>query len=126
MALCGTAWLLSAGPVTQQNRHITVTVMELAVGPKVWRVLSKAAILISIVAILGLAWAFWEPAMNAFTHMERSSSAMNSPAPSYIRVLIPVACVLYVLQLTANFLGGAEPSHPIGAEKDDLKSEVME
>ena len=43
--------------------------------------------------------------MGAFQHMDRSGSAMNSPTPTYIRILIVFACLLYILQLIANLLG---------------------
>ena len=104
MALCGTAWLLSVGAVTQQHRHITVTAMELMVGPKLWARLSKVAILISILAAAGLFWAASEPAANALTEIERSGSAFNPPTPSFMKVMLAIACVLYALQLLANFL----------------------
>ncbi|MCF7353162.1 TRAP transporter small permease [Vibrio sp. CK2-1] len=102
MALCGTAWLLSVGAVTQQQRHITVTVMELVVGQRVWRKMQKLAIVISIVAVLGLAWSAWEPALHSFSYLERSGSAFNPPLPSYLKVLLLVACFLYLIQLLAN------------------------
>ncbi|MEF1310127.1 TRAP transporter small permease subunit [Vibrio mytili] len=104
MALCGSAWLLSVGAVTQQQRHITVTVMELVVGKRIWNKMQKLAIVISMLAVGGLAWAAWEPAINSFSYLERSGSAFNPPLPSYLKVLLLVACIFYLLQLLANLV----------------------
>ena len=104
MALCATAWLLSVGAVTQQQRHITVTVMELMVSKRIWLIMQKIAILISMVAVCGLAWSAWEPALHNFSYLERSGSAFNPPLPSYLKVLLFATCFLYFIQLLANLL----------------------
>ncbi len=126
MVLCGSAWLFSGTVVTQQHRHITVTVMELVVGDKFWNKMSKVANTIALLAVIGLAWAFWEPAMHTFKAMERSGSAMDSPFPSYIRVATLIAAIAYALQLLANLLAPPKSDEPIGVESEDLDSEVME
>ncbi|PLW78579.1 TRAP transporter small permease subunit [Cohaesibacter celericrescens] len=116
IAMCGTAWMLSAAAVTQQNRHITVTVMELIVGAKMWNAMRKIALLLSLLAVSGLMWANWKPSMQAIAHMERSGSAFNPPVPSYLKVMLMVALVLYALQLLANFL----KTRKNGNEKDPV------
>ncbi|WP_135076440.1 TRAP transporter small permease [Terasakiella sp. SH-1] len=108
MTLCGTAWLLSVGAVTQQRRHITVTAMELIVGEKLWHRMTKIALIISIIAVLGLLWSNWDATLNSFNHLERSGSAFNPPVPSYLKVMLSVACVLYALQLIANMFAPAD------------------
>ncbi|MGR3749649.1 TRAP transporter small permease subunit [Paracoccus sp. (in: a-proteobacteria)] len=105
MSLCATAWLLSAGTVTQQNRHITVTVMELVVGHRVWTMMRRAALVASMLAVAGLFWASWPSFMRTVGHLERSGSAFNPPLPSYLKFMILVALILYLLQLLANLLG---------------------
>lgn len=120
MALCGTAWLLSAGAVTQQHRHITVTVMEMVVGARVWNAMRRVAILLSLAAILGLLWANWEPFLRAITRIERSGSAFNPPLPSYLKALLTVTLVVYALQLIANFLNRADKIHDHGTSHMDL------
>lgn len=126
MAMCGTAWLLSAGAVTQQHRHITVTVMELVVGPRVWARMRRIAILLSLVAILGLLWVNWGPFLRATTHMERSGSAFNPPLPSYLKVMIVVTLVVYAMQLIANFLHREDLAHDHGTSHMDLPSDVKD
>ena len=104
MALCGTAWLLSAGAVTQQNRHITVTVLELVVGERVWGILKRVAIVLSLFAIIGLLWANWEPFLRTINNIERSGSAFNPPLPTYLKVTIMITLVIYVIQLLTELL----------------------
>lgn len=106
MTLCATAWLLSVGAVTQQNRHITVTVMELVVPHAIWRRLALFAIVASLLAAAGLLYAGWEPAQMAVRGMERSGSAFNPPMPAYLKAMLLVACGLYILQLLANLIAG--------------------
>ncbi|KXF82939.1 TRAP transporter small permease subunit [Enterovibrio coralii] len=104
MALCGSTWLLSAGAVTQQQRHITVTVMELVVSKATWRWMQRLALAISMLAVAGLIWAAWDPAMHAATYIERSGSAFNPPLPTYFKVLLLVAACLFFVQLAANLV----------------------
>lgn len=104
MMLVATAWLLCVGAVTQQRRHITVTTMELLLGEKLWNRLSKAAILISMVAVTGLIIMLWGPMVKVLQHPQTTGSAFDPPAPTYIKTMFVVAAVLYLLQLIANLL----------------------
>ena len=126
MVLCASAWLFSGCAVTQQHRHITVTVMELIVGERIWRVMSKIANSIALLAVLGLIWAFWEPASHVFVSLERSGSAMDSPFPSFIRVATIIAAAAYALQLLANLLSVPKADQAIGTGADDIATEVKE
>ena len=103
MALCASAWLLSAAAVARQRRHITVTAMELMVGEKTWRRMAAAAVLLNMLAVAGLLLACWEPMLAALRTAQRSGSAFNPPTPAYFKTLIVAACALYLLQLAANF-----------------------
>lgn len=110
MALCATAWMLCVGAVTQQKRHITVTVMELLVGPVIWRRMAKAAVALSIMGVFGLLYACWKPMMSAVMGLQRSGSAFNPPLPMYLKTMLVLACALYLLQLIANLLAPAAPT----------------
>lgn len=126
MTLCATAWLLCVGAVTQQRRHITVTVLEIVVGEKNWKRLVKIATVISMFGVGGLLWAAWGPGIHSITHLERSGSAFNPPVPSYLKVMLVLACTLYFLQLIANLIEyiGRSRSH---ADNDlNLVSETKE
>lgn len=104
MALCAGAWVLSVGYVTQRNRHISITMLELLVSPRVWRLFRLLQMLISIAAVFVLLLALWDPAVKALARVEHSGTAMNSIQPTFLKVLLPVGCALYLLQLVANVI----------------------
>lgn len=104
MALCATAWVMSVGYVTERNRHIAITMLELVVGPKVWRYFRLMQIIVSILAVGTLVAALWGPALRVLERPEYSGTALNSIQPSYLKVVLVVGCVLYVLQLLANLI----------------------
>lgn len=108
MMLVATAWLMCVGAVTQQRRHITVTTMELLVGEVLWRRLTKIAIALSMVAVLGLTIMLWEPMTKVLASMQTTGSAFDPPSPTYIKTLFVVAACLYFLQLLANLLTPSE------------------
>ena len=126
MAMCATAWLLSAGAVTQQHRHITVTVMEMVVGQRTWNRMCRVAIVFSLLAVAGLIWACWQPMVHATANIERSGSAFNPPLPSYLKVMIVVALSVYALQLVANLLHREDPMHDHGTSHMDLTADMKE
>lgn len=109
IALVGTAWMLSAAVVTQQNRHITVTVLEIVISKPVWARLQAIALGISIVAIIGLMFALEAGFMKALGTIERTGSAFNPPLKSYFKLLIQFALLLYLLQLIANLIRKLTP-----------------
>ena len=59
MTLCATVWVLSVGYVTQRNRHISITMMELLVSARVWHYFRLVQMLIAFGAILVLGMALW-------------------------------------------------------------------
>ncbi len=108
MMLVATAWLMCVGAVTQQRRHITVTTMELLVGQKLWNRLTKVAILLSMLAVLGLLITLWDPMVKVLTTMQTTGSAFDPPSPTYIKTLFVLAAGLYFLQLLANLVTPAK------------------
>ncbi len=104
MALCAMAWVLSVGYVTERNRHISITMLELMVGPRVWHWFRLMQILAAIVTVSVFAMAVWDPALRVFSRPEYSGTALNSIQPSLLKVLILVGAILYVLQLLANLI----------------------
>lgn len=104
MTLCATAWVLAVGYVTERNRHISITMLELVVGPRVWRWFRLVQLLVAVLAVAVLARAVWGPAMKVIARPEYSGTAMNSLQPSYLKVLLLIGCVLYLFQLAANII----------------------
>lgn len=104
MTLCATAWVLAVGYVTERNRHISITMLELVVGPRVWRYFRLIQLLVAFGAVSVLARAVWGPALKVIARPEYSGTAMNSLQPSYLKVLLLVGCILYLFQLAANII----------------------
>lgn len=102
--ICATAWVLTSGYVTQQRRHITITTLELVLPHHVWQRMELIAMVLSVVAVAILFWAAWAPAMEALHQIERSGSAFNPPMPTYLKTVLLVGCVVYILQLLANIV----------------------
>ncbi len=104
MALVATAWLFCVGAVTQQRRHITVTTMELVVGPVVWQRMRKFAIFLSLLGVAGLVIMLWGPMVKVLKSPQSTGSAFDPYIPTYIKTAFVFAAILYFLQLLANFL----------------------
>lgn len=111
MALVATAWLFSVGAVTQQRRHITVTTMELVLGAQTWKRLQKIAIVISIVAVIGLLIVLWGPMTKVINSPQTTGSAFDPPTPTYIKTMFFFAAALYLLQLIANLFTRNSEAH---------------
>ena len=104
MTLCASGWALAVGYVTERNRHISITMLELVVGPRVWRYFRLVQLVVAILAVGVLCWAVWGPAMRQFASPERSGTGFNSIQPAYFHVLILVSGLLYLAQLLANLI----------------------
>ncbi len=104
IALCATVWVMSVGYVTEQRRHIAITMLELIIPKRAWNILLFAQMILSICAIIMLLWALYNPVISALTHLERSGSAFNPALPAYLKTLLATGSVLYILQLIANII----------------------
>jgi TRAP-type C4-dicarboxylate transport system permease small subunit len=104
MTLCASVWVLSVGYVTQRHRHISITMVELLVSPRVWHALRLLQMLVSAVAVAILTWALWGPAVKAVTRVEHSGTALNSIQPAILKAILVIGCLLYLAQLAANII----------------------
>lgn len=104
MTLCATAWVLSVGFVTEQHRHISITMLEIFVGERVWRYFRLVQMIIATCAMVVLSMALYHPAMKVIARTEHSGTAFNSFQPTYLKVILIVGCVFYILQLLANII----------------------
>lgn len=104
MTLCASAWVLSVGYVTQRHRHIAITMLELIVGERIWHIFRLIQMLIATGAVFVLTLALYQPAARVLVRTEYSGTAMNSIAPSYLKVLLFTGCIFYILQLLANII----------------------
>lgn len=104
MTLCAAAWVLAVGLVTERHRHISITMMELVVGPRAWRLFRLMQMCVAFGAILVLTMALWRPAMKVLGRTEHTGTALNSIQPTIFKLLIVVGCLLYMAQLAANII----------------------
>ncbi len=104
MGLCATVWVLSVGYVTQQQRHIAITMLELVVSKRAWNNLLLVQMVVAAFAVGMLLWALYDPVVSSLTYIERSGSAFNPPLPVYLKVMLCIGSVLYLLQLLANII----------------------
>ena len=119
MALVATAWLFCVGAVTQQRRHITVTTMELVVGPRIWRRMKKFAILLSLLGVAGLTIMLWGPMVKVIKAPQSTGSAFDPYIPTYIKAAFVAAAILYFLQLLANLLTPSTDPEEISEAGDE-------
>jgi TRAP-type C4-dicarboxylate transport system permease small subunit len=104
MTLCASAWVLSVGYVTERHRHISITMLELVVGERVWRVFRLLQMIVATGAVLVLSMALYHPAATVLKRTEHSGTALNSMQPTILKVLLLVGCIFYILQLLANIV----------------------
>lgn len=102
--LCAIGYLVSGGFVTQREAHIAITSVHELMPPRLRWWTTTLAHLTGLLAMAGLAWGAWRPAMTALRVGERTGSAWNPPSPMIIKPLIVAAAVLIVLQLVAHLV----------------------
>jgi len=102
MVLCATAWMLSAGFVTQQKRHIAVTVFYLmaSAGKKWW--LDLFAMIVGAFALYMLITDALLRSLKSIDAVERFGSAFNSPQPMVLKTVLAAGLLIYLVQLMIN------------------------
>ena len=116
MVVCASAWALSGAYVTMRQNHIAITVLYQHTRGKLRWALDLLIQLISLAAMLVLAYAVWPMMADALHTIERSGTSFNSPEPLIIKTVLFVGVVLYAVQTLANiirhFEGIGRPPHP--------------
>jgi len=102
MVLCASAWMLSAGFVTLQKRHIGITVFYLMASDRTkWR-LDLFAMCVGVFALYMLVNDTLIRAMESIDLTERAGTAWNSPLPMILKTILVIGLFLYLVQLTVN------------------------
>ena len=81
MVLCASAWMLSAGFVTLQKRHIGITVLYLMASDRVRWWLDLFAMCVGVFALYMLVGDTLIRALESIDLTERAGTAWNSPQP---------------------------------------------
>ena len=100
--MCGMAWVLSVGYVTQQKGHISITILYLASPPNAQWWLDLLSNTMGLAAIGTLGYAAWKPAHEAIAMHELSGTPFNSPEPMITKSVLVIGCALYFIQLLVN------------------------
>ncbi|PIW26809.1 MAG: C4-dicarboxylate ABC transporter permease, partial [Rhodospirillales bacterium CG15_BIG_FIL_POST_REV_8_21_14_020_66_15] len=102
MVLCASAWMLSAGFVTLQKRHIGITVFYLMVSDRARWWLDLFAMAVGVFALYMLVSDTLIRALESIDLVERGGSAWNSPLPMILKTVLVAGLFLYLVQLLVN------------------------
>lgn len=102
MVLCACAWMLSAGFVTLQKRHIGITVFYLMASDRVKWWLDLFAMTVGVFALYMLVGDTLIRALEAIDLTERGGTAWNSPLPMVLKTVLVSGLFLYLVQLLVN------------------------
>ncbi len=102
MTLCATAWMLSAGYVTLQKRHIGITVFYLMASHRVRWWLDLFAMVVGVFALYMMVSDTLVRALESIDLVERGGTGWNSPQPMILKTILVVGLFLYLMQLLMN------------------------
>ncbi len=102
MVLCACAWMLSAGFVTLQKRHIGITVFYIMASDTVKWWLDLFAMVVGVFALYMLVGDTLIRALESIDLTERGGTAWNSPQPLVLKTVLVTGLFLYLVQLLVN------------------------
>ncbi|MGI9523535.1 MAG: TRAP transporter large permease subunit [Hyphomicrobiaceae bacterium] len=102
MVLCATAWMLSAGFVTLQKRHIGITVFYVMASDRVRWWLDLFAMVVGVFALYMLISDTLIRALDSIDLVERGGTGWNSPLPMILKTVLALGLFLYLIQLLMN------------------------
>ena len=102
MVLCAVAWMISAGFVTQQKRHIGITVLYLIAPERVRWWLDLFAMVVGVFALYMMVSDTLIRALESIDLIERGGTAWNSPLPMIVKTVLVTGLFVYLVQLLVN------------------------
>ncbi|MFK7941988.1 MAG: TRAP transporter large permease subunit, partial [Paracoccaceae bacterium] len=102
MVLCACAWMLSAGFVTLQKRHIGITVFYIMASERTKWWLDLFAMCVGVFALYMLVGDTLIRALESIDLTERGGTAWNSPLPMVLKTVLVSGLFLYLVQLLVN------------------------
>lgn len=102
MVLCACAWMLSAGFVTLQKRHIGITVLYLMASKRTRWWLDLFAMVVGVFALYMLVSDTLIRAVDSIDMVERGGTAWNSPLPMILKTVLVAGLFMYLVQLLVN------------------------
>lgn len=104
LMLVGIGMLWGGSYCMAEDRHIRVTVVRDAMGPRLRRVVDAIVAVLNLMFCGGLAWASYFMCKKALFdptgmfRLQRSGSAFNSPAPAVVKTVLFIVVILMTLQ----------------------------
>ncbi|MGI9409789.1 MAG: TRAP transporter large permease subunit [Hyphomicrobiaceae bacterium] len=102
MTLCACAWMLSAGYVTLQKRHIGITVFYLMASERVRWWLDLFAMLVGVFALYMMVSDTLIRSLESIDLVERGGTGWNSPQPMILKTILVIGLFIYLIQLLMN------------------------
>ena len=102
MVLCAVAWMISAGFVTLQKRHIGITVLYLMAPERVRWWLDLFAMVVGVFALYMMVSDTLIRALESIDLIERGGTAWNSPLPMIVKTVLVTGLFVYLVQLLVN------------------------
>lgn len=102
IALCGMHYVMSGAMALQRGDHVRIDVIYNLLPPALKRVANVVADLIIIAVVAVLVWYGSAQAAPAIRDWETTGTAWNSPVPVFMKLAIPLAGALMLLQTLAS------------------------
>ncbi|MGB1005719.1 MAG: TRAP transporter large permease subunit [Thalassobaculaceae bacterium] len=102
MVLCAVAWMISAGFVTLQKRHIGITVLYLMAPERTRWWLDLFAMVVGVFALYMMVSDTLIRALESIDLIERGGTAWNSPLPMIVKTVLVSGLFVYLVQLLVN------------------------
>jgi TRAP-type C4-dicarboxylate transport system permease small subunit len=100
--MCAIHYALSGAMALQRGDHVRIDMIYNVLPGRIRRLLDVLAGLVIIVVMLVLIWFGWLQAAPALRVWETTGTSWNAPTPVFMKLAIPVAGVLMLLQAIVN------------------------
>ncbi len=100
--LVATCFLFGGAYAMQQDRHIRITFVYDAMGPRARWVCDVISLVLTLLYLLALGWFAGAQAFDSIRRVEMSGRAWDFPMPMVIRTALFLGTALLALQTVAN------------------------
>ncbi len=104
IAICAMHYALSGAMALQRGDHVRIDLVYNLFPGWIRRLCDVVAGLVIIALMLALIWFGWQQAAPAIRVWETTGTSWNAPTPVFMKLAIPVAGVLMLLQAVVNLV----------------------
>lgn len=102
IALCGIHYVMSGAMALQRGDHVKIDMIYNLLPPLWKRVANVFADLVIIAVVAALVWWGTAQAVPSIRDWETTGTAWNSPVPVFMKIAIPLAGAMMLVQALAN------------------------